>query len=334
MPDQRINSSMRKTFLLIFLFFISLKAIANGTVSEIIHPEEVLVDIFDSTNIDIGSRVIFFSRKLNRPIAFGVVKKFNTKLTPQEALVAIDEVFENAIIMKKDIVYPLDFKLLKEKQVPGFTSLTLHGDDSIPARYKELAYFGVFTAEGHTLDAKEFLLSPFQLQYGLMNDLGLKMSNALWLDGYANLGLKYRLLRQKYARMTVNTMGAYKIQSQDYIWQVGGVVSLPANAKFQNHLMINITLDPQFSEAHATKGLGLFQDSDIRSITEYMTNDWNRILYGPTYNVELQTFGGTLSYMWIWDSFHTSLGLATKDFSNLVVGKTGYYYVYDLFWRF
>lgn len=324
---------MQLIFLLLISFFTS-AVFANGTVSEILHPEEIIIDVFDSSQFSPGARVIFFSRKLNRPIAFGRVKKMNSKAGPQEALIQLDEVFENAVIMKKDIVYPLDFQLLKDKNVPGFTSLTLYGDDSISARYKELAYFGVFTAEGHTLDEKEFLLSPFQIQYGLKNDFGLKMSNALWLDGYANLGLKYRVLRQKYARVTLNTMGAYKIQSQDYIWQVGSVVSLPANAKFQNHLMINITLDPQFAEAHATKGLGLFQDSDIRSITEYMTNDWNRILYGPTYNVELQTFGGTLSYMWIWDSFHTSLGLATKDFSNLVVGKSGYYYVYDLFWRF
>jgi hypothetical protein len=132
----------------------------------------------------------------------------------------------------------------------------------------------------------------------------------------------------------VNTFGAYKVQSNDYIWQTGGVITLPQNAKFQNHLMVNITLDPQFSEAHATKGLGLFQDSDIRSITEYITDDWNRILYGPTYNVELQTLGGTASYMWIWSTFHMSLGMATKDFSNLNFGKNGYYYVYDFFLRF
>lgn len=323
-----------KCLILAFLIWFSARLWANGQIVDINHPEEIVAEIYDDTQIQQGGRVIIFSRKLNKPIAFGLVKRVDLKVSPYVALITLEEVFEDAIVMTKDIIYPLDFKIMREKNVPGFTSLTLHGDDVIPARYKELAYFGVFTSEGHTLDAKEFLLSPFQIQYGIFNDFGLKMVNALWLDGYANLGLKYRVLRSKYARITMNTLGAYKIQSNDYIWQLGGVVTLPANAKFQNHLMINITLDPQFAEAHATKGLGLFQDSDIRSITEYMTNDWNRILYGPTYNVELQTFGGTLSYMWIWDSFHTSLGLATKDFSNLVVGKTGYYYVYDLFWRF
>ena len=76
--------------------------------------------------------------------------------------------------MEKDIIYPVDFELMKEKKVPGFTLLTLYGDNQIPSQFKELAYFGVFTSEGHTPDQHEALISPFQLQYG-------KCSLARWL---------------------------------------------------------------------------------------------------------------------------------------------------------
>jgi hypothetical protein len=323
-----------KIFILSFLLFFSSAVFASGIVVEIIDPKEIVVDIYDSAQIELNRRVLIVSRKLNRAIAFGVVRKIDLSVSPHVALISIDEMIENSMVMPRDFIYPLDYNLLKEKSIPGFTSLTLQGDNNIPAKFKDLASFGVFTSEGHTLDSKEFLISPFQLQYGILNDLGLKIVNSLWLDGYANLGLKYNVLRNKYARATINTLGAYKLQSHDYIWQVGGVISLPTNAKFQNHLTINITLDPQFADAHATKALRLFKDSNIRSITEYITDDWNRILYGPTYNVELQTFGGAVSYMWVWDSFHTSLGIETKDFSNLTIGKKAYYYVYDLFWRF
>ncbi len=98
--------------------------------------------------------------------------------------------------------------------------------------------------------------------------------------------------------------------------------------------MANITFDPQYEKSKATQDLRLFSDSDVRSITEYITDRWNRILFGPVYNVELQTLGGTVSHMWIWQTFHMSLGVATRDFSNLTFGQKGYYYVYDLFWRF
>ena len=29
-----------------------------------------------------------------------------------------------------------------------------------------------------------------------------------------------------------------------------------------------------------------------------------------------------------------SLGIATRDFTNMTFSPEGYYYVYDLFWRF
>lgn len=311
-----------------------LKLLANGLVIEIHDSSTILADIFDADKMDVGASIIVVSRQSNKAIAFGSIKKIDLNVTPHIALITIDEIIGNTLVMSKDLIYPLDYKFIKEQEIPGFASLSLQGDESIPSKFKELAYFGVFTSEGHTLDKSETLVSPFQLQYGLGHNFGVKVVNALWLDGYANAGIKYRVLRNKYAKITVNTLGAYKVQSRDYIWQAGGVITLPQNAKFQNHLMVNITMDPQFHDAHATRGLGLFQDSDIRSITEYITDDWNRILYGPTYNVELQTIGGTASYMWIWDTFHLSLGIATKDFSNLEIGTDGYYYVYDMFWRF
>ncbi len=323
-----------KQLFVIILFIFSLNVWSNGQIIDIMDPREVIADIYDAAQIKKGSKVIILSRKADLAIAFGTVKNIDLNVSPHVALIVIEEIIDNHMIMPKDLVYPVDYKLMKEKNIPGFASLSLHGDDNIPAKFKELANFGVFTSEGHTLDSHELLLSPFQVQYGVTNDFGVKVVNALWLDGYANLGLKYRAMRNKYGKITVNTLGAYKIQSNDYIWQMGGVITLPQNAKFQNHFMANITFDPQFSDAHATKGLGLFQDSDIRSITEYITDDWNRILYGPTYNVELQTLGGTASYMWIWTTFHMSLGLATKDFTNLTFSKNGYYYVYDFFWRF
>jgi hypothetical protein len=323
-----------KHLILILCCLLPLKLLASGQIIEILGPQEILADIYDATRMEKGSKVIIISRQVKKAIAFGTIQKIDLTISPHMALIKIEEIIGDHMIMLKDLIYPVDYQLMKDKNIPGFASLSLQGDNDIPAKFKELAYFGVFTSEGHTLDAQEFLASPFQLQYGMTNDFGVKMVSALWLDGYANLGLKYRAIRNKHAKISVNTLGAYKVQSNDYIWQVGGVITLPQNAKFLNHSMVNITLDPQFSAAHATKSLGLFNNSDIRNITEYITDDWNRILYGPTYNVELQTLGGTASYMWIWDTFHMSLGIATQDFTNLNFGTNGYYYVYDFFWRF
>ncbi len=317
---------------LIFLF--SSNAYSEATVSELHSDTEILVELNGEEGFFEDKKVIVLSKNHKRIIAIGHIDDSEIKDRPGIIKVEIDEMVDKYLIIQGDPVELLDYKLYKEKTVPGFFSLTLKGSERIPAKFKELVYFGVFTSEGHTLDEKEILVSPFQLQYGVTDKFGAKVVNALWLDGYANIGLKYQVMRNKYTKITMNTLGAYKVQEQDWIGQVGGVVTVPSNSKFQSHFMVNVTFDPQYDNANATKDLGLFQDSDIRSITEYITDDWNRVLYGPVYNVELQTFGGTVSHMWIWDTFHMSLGVATKDFTNLSFNREGYYYVYDLFFIF
>lgn len=321
-----------------FFFFLILLwpvvSFSKALVKSIHSSTEVLVSTNGELGFFIGKRVVILSREQDRIIAVGEIRDDEIEGEPGVVKIEINELVDHFLIVAGDEVEILNFRLYQEKRIPGFFSLTLNGSHKIPSEFKELAYFGVFTSEGHPLDRQEILLSPFQLQYGVTDTVTVRVVNALWLDGYANLGGKVKVFSNKHAKISVNALGAYKVQAQDWIGQAGGVITMPQNSKFQNHFMANITFDPQYEKARATKDLRLYKDSDIRSITEYITDNWNRVLYGPVYNVELQTFGGTVSYMWIWHHFHTSLGIATRDFSNLRFGTRGYYYVYDLFWRF
>lgn len=321
--------------LFVFLFFLLPKVVFSQALVRDIHSStEVLVDINGTIGFYKNLRVVILSKEEKKVTAIGTIEDTSVDGVHGVAKIKIIEVVDNFLVARGDEVELLNYELYENKKIPGFYSLTLNGNHKTPAQYKELAYYGVFTSEGHTLDKKEVLISLFQLQYGVTDDLTVKVVNALWLDGYANIGAKYTVMRNKYAKISLNAMGAYKVQAQDWIGQFGGVVSMPKNSKFQSHFMLNATFDPQYEDAKATKDLRIFKDSDIRNITEYITDRWNRVLFGPVYNVELQTFGGTISHMWIWDTFHMSLGMATRDFTNLSVGPSGYYYVYDLFWRF
>lgn len=319
---------------ILFILLISNTALADVLVRNIHSSTEILAELNGEEGYFDDKRVVIISKEEDKIVAIGKIRDSDIDEDPNLIKVQIDEIVDHFMIVPGDKVMLLNFKLYQNKKIPGFFSITLNGGNKIPAQFKELAYFGVFTSEGHTLDEKEVLVSPFQLQYGITDKFGVRIVNALWLDGYANFGAKYQVMKNKYAKITVNTLGAYKVQAQDWIGQFGGVITMPSNSKFQNHFMVNVTFDPQYEKARNTKDLGLFQDSDIRSITEYITDRWNRILYGPVYNVELQALGGTVSHMWIWDTFHMSLGVATKDFTNLSFNRDGYYYVYDLFWRF
>jgi hypothetical protein len=323
------------SFLLILVFAFNSSLVFAEAIIRVVHsPTEAIVETHGTEGFYSGKRVLILSKRYDKIIAIGKVSDDQVNDEVGVIKVRIEEIVDNFMIVPGDKVELLNFHMYQQKKIPGFFSITLKGNKDTPSRYKDLVYFGVFTSEGHTLAAQEFLVSPFQFQYGVTDKFGVRIVNALWLDGYANAGAKFQVLRNKHAKITVNALGAYKLQAQDWIAQLGGVVTIPSSSKFQSHFMVNIMLDPQYSDANATKGLGLYQESDIRSITEYITSSWNRVLYGPVYNVELETLGGTVSHMWIWNTFHMSLGLATKDFSNMTIGTKGYYYVYDLFWRF
>lgn len=322
-----------KFFSLIILFYSSF-AFSQAQVKFIHSSDEVLVELNGAEGFFDGKKIVIMSRQKDKIIAVGHIRDSDMSGLPGFVKIRIDEIVDQYLVVPGDNVEILNYRVFKQKKIPGFNSITLDGSQKIPSQFKELVYFGVFTSDGHTLDEGEMMISPFQIQYGATDRFGVKVVNALWLDGYANFGLKYRVMKNKQAKISINGLGAYKVQDQDWISQLGGVITIPSNSKFQSHFMVNATFDPQYSEAKATKDLGLFQDSDIRSITEYMTDNWNRVLYGPVYNVELQTFGGTVSHMWIWDTFHMSLGIATRDFSNLTFNTEAYYYVYDFFWRF
>ncbi len=323
-----------KSLFSVILFIFTFCAWGQGYVTKINNSRQILARVNEQKGFMVDTMVMIVSAREGRVVAFGKIHDFKMKDLDIIAKIDITEILDNSLILIDDEVEALDYQNFERRKLPGFNSVTLKGSHKIPSQYKELAYMGVFSSDGHTLDKNEFLISPFQIQYGINDNISVKIVNALFLDGYVNTGGKVRIVNNKYAKITLNTFGAYKLQSQDWIGQFGGILTMPSNAKFQTHWMANFTFDPQFEEAHATKSLGLYQDSDIRSITEYITDSWNRVLWGPTYNVKLQTFGGTLSYMWIWDSFHMSLGLATKNFADLNFGRESYYYVYDFFWRF
>lgn len=321
-------------WLIFLLLFTSVSWAEEGIITDIVDNQRLIVTTPEENSFKLKDKVILVEHSDQEGIAFGQVNKI---ISPTEVQVEINEVIDNKLVLLGDFVYALDYRVLKKKKIPGFAALTLTGGNcrKAPAKYKDLAYLGALTAEGHTLEKKEFLVSPYQVQYGIHERVTLRFINALWFDEFINLGAKYQIIKNKYAKITVNGFAAHNIPNHEWAFQTGGILTLPSNSKFQSHLSANFRLDPAGSGNNpVSKNLPILQDSDIRNITEYVTDSWNRILFGPVYNVELQSFGGTVSYMWVWDHFHMSLGFATRDFTEIKVGDEGYYAVYDLFWRF
>ncbi len=325
---------MVKFFLLTFILLTSSLAWSQAKVSSFYTNRSVIVEVYENDLYPVEERVLIISQFEQKIVAFGTVLTKYVESVPVRALIEIDEVVDHQMVLTGDFVYPLEKESIEKYKVPGFLSLTLNGDRHLPAKYKELPYYGVFTSDGHALDKKEWLMGLVQFQYGITNNLTVKSSNALSIDGYINLGAKYQIIRNQHAKFSLNSLGAHNTEQKDWIFQAGGTLTLPTNSKYQTHFVFNLMFDKQEKKGSNTEDFNLFKDSEIRNIYEYITDSWNRILLGPTYNFTLQTVGGTLSYMWVWDSFHMSLGIGTRDFTELRFGTDGYYPQFDLFWRF
>ncbi|MBY0518637.1 MAG: hypothetical protein K2P81_17130 [Bacteriovoracaceae bacterium] len=321
--------------MVIFLWFLFVTNVfAFHQVDQIVDTKSLIVKLDPEHFFITGDRVVILSKQDGSMSAIGRVKSVSQNEFPETAVIDILEVIGDRLVLAGDPVERLTVEALEKYHVDGHISLLLSQDGHVPAKYKDLAYLGVFNSDGHTLAKGEWLASIPQVQYGVNESFTLKVNNGLYLDGFANLGAKARLMRNHWGHLTLNSTVSRQINQNDWVVLAGLVLTLPSNEKFQTHLVINALIDGIEEENPEVKKLNLFPASDVRTIYEFVTEDWNRVLFGPLFNFETQTVGGTISYMWIWDTFHLNIGVGSKDVSQLRFGKEGYYGLFDFFWRF
>jgi len=310
------------------------RALAFHQVEAILDHRQVLVTLDPQHDWREEQKVLLISKSASALVAIGSVASLNEDAEPHTARVEVLEVIGAQLVAVGDAVEVLSAENLERYHISGHIGLLLGRDEKIPARYKDLPYLGVFNSDGHTLARNEWLVSLPQVQYGVRDWLTLKVLNTLYLDGFANLGAKVKLLSTQWGQLTMNGLVSRQINRSDWASLAGMVLTLPSNGKFQSHLVVNVRVEGIEEDNPEVDKLNLFPASDIRTIYEYVTDDWNRWLFGPLFNFDTQTVGGTLSHMWIWDSFHLNIGVATTDVSKVEFKQDGYYLVFDFFWRF
>ena len=317
-----------------FLLFFTLWAQAFHQVDSFINHRTIVVTLETDHNFQESDRILIISLPLKKLSALGSVVKITESESQEVAIVAVDELFGEELIIPGDAMVKLTKETLQEYNLTAHISLFLDKEESVPARYKDLPYLGLFNSDGHTLSKKEWLVSIPQVQYGMSDRWTVKFLNSLLLDGFINAGLKTQLMRNPWGHLSMNTLVARQVNRDDWVTVAGLVLTLPSNQKHQTHLIINARIEGINEDNPEVDKLNLFPASDIRTIYEYIRDDWNRLLFGPLFNFQSQTVGGTISHMWIWNSFHLNLGLATQDVTELKFGTEGFYPVFDFFWRF
>jgi len=316
----------------LFLFLFSAKAYHQ--VDSYIDQKKVVVRLEEDHTFSKKDRVVFISLPNKTLSAIGHVLKIKETDGQQLAIIKIDEIIGHELVIPGDATEELSKEVLEKYELTAHISLLLDKEEKVSSKYKDLPYLGLFNSDGHTLSHKEWLVSIPQVQYGLSDRWTVKFLNSLLLDGFLNAGLKTQIMRNKWGHLSINTLFARQINRDDWVNITGLVLTLPSNEKFQSHLIINARIEGINEDNPEVDKLNLFPASDIRTIYEYIRDDWNRLLFGPLFNFQTQTVGGTISHMWIWNTFHLNIGIATQDVSELKFGTEGFYPVFDFFWRF
>lgn len=293
----------------------------------------------ETTPLLVGDRLPVYSQSSKDVIAYAeVIKILSVTGKKTQAKAKVISTFSNSIILEGDTLLKMDFTEAPDDGFEGRTGLMIVGDRELSSRYKPLVFQGLFihqTAE--TLDQGEWLLGVPIFGRGFTDRLMIYTNLFGNFSLAPNVGAKFRLFRNTHVTTTFGFEYTNRITTQHTLYSFVGYLDIPSGSKIINHNAVRITLQVNESDSNDSVDRAIQRESEIRSGYGYLFDNWDRILFGPTFSFNPNRIGAYISYMWVWDSFHIAVSLQTKDLTQIKFGPIGGDYIFpfiDLFWRF
>lgn len=241
-----------------------------------------------------------------------------------------------SMIQVGDTAYRMDVSTF-HREYRGTTELVMGNEDpQSSASYKSLVFMGLSSGEtAQTLRKNEVLVNILgYLDFGFTSRFTIGSLLPADILSTPNLHGKYKFYESD---SNIFSFGMNFFQSPE---GSQGVINASlywdsiSSESVITHSNLSLAL-ATFDKAKnltALKGAGT---SSLQTGYEFVMDDWNRVLVGPSFNFESKSVGGYVSYVWIWDHFHALAGLSTTDISKLVYNvRDGYYFNADMYWRF
>lgn len=276
--------------------------------------------------------------------------------TPAVGIVGFVEV--TGIENKQDGTYELTCELLRQSRMnfiqigdqimhldlssenqkyKGTTDLIIKkGTKETSSKYKPLFTQGIAVGEtAETLWEGEYLVTWFgQVNYGWKEWLTVSTIIPADLLGAYNATGKMRVYQSasnnfaaglNFARIPSETRSTLNL---NIYWD-----SISSESVI-SHTLLSVALF-SFEDAQNATAIKSLGTSSFQTGYEFILDDWNRVLLGPSYNFESKAVGGYLSYVKIWDQFHLSLSLNSTNITSVKFApEDGYYLLFDAYWRF
>lgn len=240
------------------------------------------------------------------------------------------------MIQVGDTIYRLDLST-ENPRYKGTTDLIIkRRSDKVSARYKPLFTQGLnIGATAQSLWNNELLITYYGLlYYGVTEKLTIGSVLPAAIAGAPNGNFKYKVFETdsnvvsaglSYAKIQGGTQNALNF---DFYWD-----GISSDSQI-THVFATIAIYT-FNNAEDSTAVKSLGTTSFQSGYEFILNNWDRFLIGPSYNVENKSIGGYSSYVMIWDKFHFALSANTTNIQSTKVSvKDGYYFFADAYWRF
>ncbi|MEK2645878.1 hypothetical protein [Bdellovibrio sp. BCCA] len=235
-----------------------------------------------------------------------------------------------------DQLMHLDLSSENEKYKGTTDLIVTQSGKNISSKYKPLFTQGVAVGEtAQTLWQGEYMITWFgQVNYGLKKWLTVGTVVPADFLGAMNASAKMQVY-ESYSNVFAAGLTYAKIPNQ-----TGSTLNLNvhwdsiSSESVVSHTLLTVALFT-FDEAQDATAIKSLGTSSFQTGYEFILDNWDRVLLGPSYNFEKKAVGGYLTYLKIWDKFHLSFSLNATDVASLKFSPVdGYYLLFDAYWRF
>ena len=308
---------------------VSYASTISGKISSVPSATEVGITWDGPEKVLPGGLMIISSQ--DQGLILGYAEVISENPNSKGSLARVRSHSSNALIRINDTVEQIDLTdsdQSKEQMKQGRHDLVLRGDKRISAKYKPQVYLGALAGQtAATLEDGEFFIGPGLLAFGLNESVQISTQPFLNALGEANLHVKWQMFQNEDYRISIGAESRFNLDYRRSIGSASLYWDTFSNSKFLTYNQLRVTTGE--SELHERKTSAEFSVN-----YGYITNRWNRIIFGPNIDFRDETLGGLLSFQWVWDKFTSAFTVQARDFTRMKFGNEGYLLYLDFWWRF
>lgn len=243
---------------------------------------------------------------------------------------------KSGIIRPENYLKKVDLSKTNNRDMPARLDLLYKENRKAAAKYRPLVYGGL--AQGFTasnLVKKEFLAGPSVLGYGITSRTQVNTNLISTMFNVLNLSIKNTVFSNDDYELSVENGFQYYHKKTKGSYQFIGYLDMVSNSNFNSYVKLRVfTKKPQDEYLYNSEEYKDSLNLELSLAYGYLFSNWNRLIFGPKVDVNKQKVGGTVGYYIIDREFHTMIGVSSNDFSKFKVGKEGYLFNLDFWWRF